>query len=72
MNITTRFTEEIVSLAQSYFDDPDETAAAFGRGSFAEYAMIALHSLRIFFEETYEMIIDLLEVMPPILDVISP
>jgi len=42
-----------------------------GGGSFAEYAMISLHMLRIFFEETYEMIIDCLEVMPPILKIIG-
>jgi IS5 family transposase len=71
MNITTRFTEEMVSLAKSYSDDPDETAAPEGGGSFAEHAMITLHGLRIFLEETYEMIIDRLEVMPPILDVIG-
>jgi hypothetical protein len=27
MNVTTRFTEELVSLAQSYSDDADEAAA---------------------------------------------
>jgi len=71
MNTTTRFTEEMVSLAKSYSDDADETAAPEGGGSFAEYAMISLHGLRIFLDETYEMIIDRLEVMPPILDVIG-
>jgi len=71
MNITTRFTEEMVSLAKSNSDDADETAAPEGGGSFAEYAMISLHGLRIFLDETYEMIIDRLEVMPPILDVIG-
>ena len=71
MNLTSRFTEEIVSLAKSYCDDPDEAAAPEGGGSFAEYAMISLHGLRIFLDETYEMIIDRLEVMPLILDVIG-
>ena len=71
MNITTRFTEEMVSLAKSYCDDPDETAPPEGGGSFAEYAVISLHGLRIFFNETYEMIIDRLEVTPPILDIIG-
>ncbi len=69
MNVTTRFTEEMVSLAKSYCDDSEETAAPEGGGSFAEYAMISLHRLRIFFEETDEMIIDRLEVMPPILEI---
>ena len=71
MNKTTRFTEEMVSLAKSYSDDSDETAAPEGGGSFAEYAMISLHGLRIFLDETYEMIIDRLEVMPPILEIIG-
>jgi len=71
MNLTTRFTEEMVSLAQSYSADGNEAAAPEGGGSFAEYAMISLHGLRIFLDETYEMIIDRLEVMPPILDVIG-
>ena len=71
MNITTRFAEEMVSLAKSYCDDPDETAAPEGGGSFAEYAVISLHGLRIFLNETYEMIIDRLEVVPPILEIIG-
>jgi hypothetical protein len=40
MNLTSRFTEEMVSLAKSYCDDPDEAAAAFRGGSFAEHAVI--------------------------------
>jgi hypothetical protein len=71
MNVTTRFTEELVSLAQSYSDDADEAAATFWGGSFAQYAMIALHGLRILLDESYEMTIDRLEVMPPILDIVG-
>jgi len=41
MNITTRFTEEMVSLAKSYCDDAEEPAAPEGGGRFAEYAMIS-------------------------------
>jgi IS5 family transposase len=71
MNVTTRFTEELASLAKSYSDDGDEPAAPDGGGRFAEHAMITLHGLRIFLDETYEMTIDRLEVMPPILAVIG-
>ena len=71
MNLTTRFTEEMVSLAKSYCDDRDEAAAPEGGGSFAEYAVISLHGLRIFLDETYDMIIDRLEVMPPILEIMA-
>jgi hypothetical protein len=61
----------MVSLAKSYCDDPDETAAAFRGASFAEYAMISLHGLRIFLDETYKRIIDRLEVMRQILEIVG-
>jgi len=62
MNLTTHFTEEMMSLAQSYSANGNEATAAW-RGSFAEYAMV-------FFDETSDMIIDRIEVMPPILDLV--
>ena len=71
MSLTTRFTEEFVSLAKSYSDDADEPAAPEGGGRFPGYAIISLHGLRIFLEESYEMIIDRLEVMPPMLEVVG-
>ncbi len=71
MNVTTRFTEEMVSLAKSYCDDLEETAAPEGGGSFAEYVMVSLHRMRIFLDETYEMTIDRLEVMQPILEILG-
>jgi len=66
MKVTTRFTDEMMSLAKSYCDDSEETAAPEGGGSFAEYAMVSLHEMRIFFDETCEMTIDRLEVVQPI------
>ena len=60
-----------MSLAKSYSDDADEAAAPEGGGSFAKYAMISLHGLRILLDESYEMTIDRLEVMPPILAIIG-
>ena len=71
MNFTTRFTEEFASLAKSYSDDADGPAAPEGGGRFADYAIISLHGLGISLEEFYEMIIDRLEVMPPILEVVG-
>jgi hypothetical protein len=71
MNITTRFTEKLVSLAKSYSVDVDEPAAPEGGGRFAEWAMISLHGLRIFLEKSYVMTLDLLETMTQILDVIG-
>jgi hypothetical protein len=71
MNITTRLTEDLVSLAKSYSVDADEPAALEGSGRFAEWAMISLHGLRIFLEKSYVMTLDLLETMTQILDVIG-
>lgn len=61
----------MVSLIKSYCDDSEETAAPEDGGSFAEYAMISLHGLRIFFDETHEMIINPLEVILPIPEIIG-
>jgi hypothetical protein len=52
------------SLAKSYCDDLNETVAPGNGGSFAEYAMISLHGLRIFLDETYDMTTDRLKLMP--------
>jgi len=57
--------------SKSYCDDPDETAAPEGGGSFEKYAMISLHGLRIFLDETYKKIIDRLEMMWQILEIVS-
>ena len=50
VNVTSRFTEEIVSLADSYCDDTEEPAAAFRGGRFPDYVLIPLHCLRIFLD----------------------
>ena len=71
MNFTTRFTKEFVSLAKSYSDNADEPATPEGGGRFADCGIISLHGLGISLEEFYEMIIDRLEVMPPILEVVG-
>ena len=71
VNIASRFTEEIVSPAESYCDDAEEPAALEGGGRFPDYVMIPLHCLRIFLEKSYEMTIDLLENMSPIVQEIA-
>ncbi len=71
MNSTTRLTEDLVSLVKSYSDGADEAAAPKGGGSFANYAIISLHSLRIFLEKSYVMSLDLLETMTQILDIVG-
>jgi len=71
INITTRLIKELVSLAKSYSADVDEAAAPEGGGSFAAWAMISLHSLRISFDKSYMITIDLLETMTKNLDVVG-
>ena len=71
MNVTTRFAEEFVSLAESYSDDAGEPAAPEGGGRFAEHAMISLHGMRIFLGKSYEMALDILATMTPILEEIG-
>ena len=71
VNVTSRLTEEVVSLTESYCDDTEEPAAALRGGRFPDYVMIPLHCLRIFLEKSYEMTIDLLENMLPILQEIG-
>jgi hypothetical protein len=71
INVTTRFIKELVSLAKSYSADVDEAATPEGGGSFAVWAMISLHSLRISLDKSYMITIDLLETMTKILDVMS-
>jgi hypothetical protein len=71
MNLTSNFTEEMVSLVDSYCDDPGDAAAPEGGGSFAEDAIISLLGLRIFLSEICEMIVDRLEVMPPVLEIVG-
>ena len=71
VNVTSRFTEEVVSLAESYCNDTEEPAAPEGGGRFPDYVMIPLHCLRIFLEKSYEMTIDLLENLLPIVQEIG-
>jgi len=71
VNLISRFTEEMVSLAKDYCNDSDKAAAPEGGGSSIQHAMIPLHRPRIFLNVTYEMIINRLKVMPPILEIIE-
>lgn len=59
----------MVSLAKNYCDDPDKAAAPKGGSRIAEYATISLYRLRTFLNGTYKMIIDRLEMKPPILEI---
>ena len=62
----SRFTEEVVPVAQRVTGDGDESAAPDGGGGFADYALVSLHCLRIYLDTSYRMTIDLLKEMPQI------
>ncbi|SEP31798.1 hypothetical protein SAMN04487948_1477 [Halogranum amylolyticum] len=67
MTQISRFTGEIVPLAQRVTGDRDESAAPEGGGGFADYALVSLHCLRIYLDTSYRMTIDLLKEMPQII-----
>ena len=66
MTRISRFTGEIVPIAQVVTGDGDESAAPEGGGGFADYALVSLHCLRIYLDTSYRMTIDLLKEMPQI------
>jgi IS5 family transposase len=66
MTQISRFTEEVVPIAQRVTGDGDESAASFRSGGFADYALVSLHCLRIYLDTSYRMTIDLLKEMPQI------
>ncbi|SDN52193.1 hypothetical protein SAMN05192554_1556, partial [Haloarchaeobius iranensis] len=66
MTQISRFTGEIVPIAQVVTGDGDESAAPQGGGGFADYALVSLHCLRIYLDTSYRMTIDLLKEMPQI------
>jgi hypothetical protein len=60
MTQISRFTEEVVLVAERVTGDGDESAAPNGGGGFADYALVSLHCLRIYLDTSYRMTIDLL------------
>ena len=66
MTKISRFTSEIVPIAQRVAGDGDESAATFRGGGFADYALVSLHCLRIYLNTSYRMTIDLLKEMSQI------
>jgi IS5 family transposase len=67
MTQISRFTEEVVLVAQRVTGDGDESAAPNGGGGFADSALVSLHCLRIYLDTSYRMTIDLLKEMPQII-----
>ncbi len=66
MTQISRFTEEVVPVAERVTGDGDESAVPDGGGGFADYALVSLHCLRIYLDTSYRMTIDLLKEMPQI------
>ena len=67
MSKISRFTTKAVTLAKSVVGGRGEVAAPEGGGGFADYALVSLHCLRIYLDESYRNALDLLGEMPHIL-----
>jgi IS5 family transposase len=67
MSKISRFTTKAVTLAKNVVGDRGEVAAPEGGGGFADYALVSLHCLRIYLDESYRNTLDLLSEMPQIL-----
>ena len=67
MSKISRFTNKVVQLAKNAVGERGEVAAPEGGGSFAEYAVVPLHCLRVYLEKSYREALDLLSEMPQVL-----
>ncbi len=63
----SRFTTKAVTLAKNVVSGRGEVAAPEEGGVFADYALVSLHCLRIYFDKSYRNALDLLSEMPHIL-----
>ncbi len=64
MTQISRFSGDVLPVAQSVTSHGNESAATFRGGGFADYALVSLHCLRIYLDAFYRMMIDLLKQMP--------
>ncbi|REA00967.1 IS5 family transposase [Haloferax sp. Atlit-6N] len=67
MSKISRFTSKAVTLAKNAVGGRGEVAAPEGGGGFADYALVSLHCLRVYLDESYRNTLDLLSEMPHIL-----
>ncbi|ODR80831.1 transposase [Haladaptatus sp. W1] len=67
MSKISRFTSKAVTLAKNAVGGRGEVAAPEGGGGFADYALVSLHCLRVYLDESYRNALDLLSEMPHIL-----
>ena len=66
MSKISRFTSKAVTLAKNAVGGRGEVAAPEGGGGFADYALVSLHCLRVYLDESYRNALDLLSEMPQI------
>lgn len=66
MTQISRFIEDCVSIAQRVTGERGESAAPEAGGGLTDYAYVPLHCLRIYFDTSYRMTMDLLNEMPQI------
>ncbi|MBC9987865.1 IS5 family transposase [Haloferax sp. AS1] len=66
MSKISRFTSKAVTLAKNAVGGRGEVAAPEGGGGFADYALVSLHCLRVYLDESYRNALDLLSEMPHI------
>jgi IS5 family transposase len=71
MTQISRFIEEVAPVDQRVTGDGGESAAPGGGSGLAGYALVSLHCLRIYFDTSYRMTIDLLKEMPQIIRYIN-
>jgi IS5 family transposase len=67
MSKISRFTSKAIQLAKNAVGGRGEVAAPEGGGGFADYAVVSLHCLRVYLENSYREALDLLSEMPHIL-----
>jgi IS5 family transposase len=67
MSKISRFTQRVVTLAKNAVGGRGEAAAPEGGGGFADYAVVSLHCLRVYLEQSYREALDWLSEMPHIL-----
>ena len=60
MSKISRFTTKAVTLAKNVVGGRSQVAAPEGGGGFADYALVSLHCLRIYLNESYRNALDLL------------
>ncbi len=59
-----RFTERCVALSQKTVQSDPDTPIKKGEGGYADWVIIAIHSLREYLDHTYRQLLEMLQKMP--------